>query len=274
MFPLHPAGVQFLHGCLGGGGGNAPPAPPPCILAARSSSLWGFPPRFLPKFEVDAKGRTEQRVAQAGFSCLAGGCASPAPSPPKKMMLSYPPLLPLPAGWRCLSTTLFSVLAPAEGQRQNPPLEGQKPSKIQAKQILPAALPEYLSLGWPEPSTGKAVVRCCERVPEPSALRSHPQLVASWISPQHHSPGTALSSPQPCAPAVPTHGRERMAPSRQRREEGLNNCCFAGLSPLLAEKGTLLPSRYQPSPSNPLGNGVAEKLSHLIQICFRPTAAW
>ncbi|KAM9614596.1 uncharacterized protein ACIBXB_021527 [Morphnus guianensis] len=167
-----------------------------------------------------------------------------------------------------------SLLNISEGQRQNPPLEGQKPSKIQAKQMLPAALPEYLSLGWPEPSTGKAVVRCCERVPKPSVLRSHPQLVASWISPQHHSPGTALSSPQPRAPAVPTHGQERMAPSRQRREEGLNNCCFAGLSPLLAEKGTLLPSRYQPSPSNPLGNCVAEKLSHLIQICFRPTAAW
>lgn len=49
---------------------------------------------------------------------------------------------------------------------------------------------------------------------------------------------------------------------------------LVGLSPIPAEKGTLLPSRYQPLPSNPLGNSIAQKLSHLTQMCFLPSAAW
>ena len=204
-----------------------PVAPLPCILAARSSSPWDFAPIFCQNLRWVPRGDVEQdRAAQGAgwFSCLAGCCASPAPSSPKKMMLSYPPLLPLPAGWRCLSTTLFPVLAPAEGQHQNPPLEGQKPSEIQAKQMLPAALPEYLTLRWPKPSTGKAAVRCCEQVPKLSVLWSRPQLVASWILPQHRSPGMALSSPPAPLPCSPCVQPGRMASSHQRWEEGLNNC--------------------------------------------------
>lgn len=149
------------------------------------------------------------RQDRAAQGAAAGCCASPDPSPPKKMMVSYLLLLPLPAGWRCLPATLFSVLAPAEGVSQKPLLEGQKLSEIQAKQMLPAALPEYLPLGWPEPSTGKAAAWCCEQVPELSVLRSRLWLVASWISPQHHSPG--MARPPPPAPHTAGEGWPRHA---------------------------------------------------------------
>lgn len=139
--------------------------------------------------------------------------------------------------------------------------------------MLPAALPEYLSLGWPEPSAGKAAVRCREQVPELSALRSRPQIVTSWISPQHPSPGTALSSPQPRSPVVPARLGEDgpVTPAPGGRAEQL---LCVGLSPFPAEKGTLLPSRYQLSLNNPLGNDIAENWNHLIQVHFHATMAW
>lgn len=99
---------------------------------------------------------------------------------------------------------LFSVLTPT-GQHQNPQFERQKPRKILSKQLLPVALPEYLSLGWPEPSRGKAVVLSCEQVPKPSALRSHLQLITSWISPQHRSLGMALPSLHTARGGQPCH---------------------------------------------------------------------
>lgn len=86
------------------------------------------------------------------------------------------------------------------------------------------ALPGYLSLGWPEPSRGKAVELSCEQVPKPSALWSHLQFITSCMSPQHRSLGMAL----PSLPAPhPARGRGRVALSRQRWEEGLNNCCLS-----------------------------------------------
>lgn len=120
--------------------------------------------------------------------------------------------------------------------------------------MLLAALPKYLSLGWPEPS---AVARCREQVPEPSVLWSRPQLVASWISLQHHSPGTA------CPPAPHVRCGEDgpvMAAQGGRAEQLLP----VSPSSLPVEKGTLLHSYYQPSPSNPVGNIIAQKLSHLV----------
>lgn len=149
-------------------------------------------------------------------------------------MLSYSSLLPLLTGWRCLSAMLFSVLAPT-GQHQNP-LERQKPRKILSKQLLLVALPEYLSLGWPEPSRGRAVMLSCGQVPKPSALRSHLQLITSWMSPQHGSLQVAL----PSLPAPhPAHGPGRAALSPPALGGRAEQLLLVSLSPLPAEKDTL-----------------------------------
>lgn len=170
-------------------------------------------------------GRTEW----SGSGCvshLAGCCALPAPSPLKTTMLSYSSLLPLLAGWRCLSAMLFSVLAPT-GQYPNLP-ERQKPRKILSKQ-LPVALPGHLSLGWPGPSRGKVVLGC-EHVPKSWALLSHLELITSWMSPRIAPCGW------PCPPCQPhtlhTAGGGQPCHS-QRWEEGLNNCCLSVCLPFL-----------------------------------------
>lgn len=193
-----------------------------------------FSPYVLPKFEVGAKGQWIERVGGGHVSCLAGCCALPASSPLKRTMLSYSSLLPLLIGWRCLLAVLFSVLAPT-GQHQNL-LERQKPRKILSKQLLPVALPGYLSLGWPEPSRGKAVVLSCGQVPKPSALWSHLQLITSWMSPQHRSLRTAL----PSLPAPhPPHSRGRTALSPPALGGRAEQLLLVSLSPLPAEKDTL-----------------------------------
>lgn len=135
------------------------------------------------------------------------------------------------------------LLCPGPCTETTPETLGQKPSKIQAKQMLPAALPKYLSLRWP--ALEGSVVWCCELVPEPSVLQSHPQIVTSWISPWHRSLGTAPSSPQPCSSVVPTWGQGRMALSCQHLEEGLSSHCFLVhlLSLQLLCLLSLLPSR-------------------------------
>lgn len=167
-------------------------------------------------------------------SSLAGCCALPAPSALKRAMLSYLSLLPLLTGWRCLSAVLYSVLGPT-GQLQNP-LERQKPRKIPSKQPLPMALPGYLSLVWPEPSRGKAVVLSCGQVPKPSALRSHLQVVTSWMSPRHRSLRMAL----PCLPAPhPAHGWGRTALSQPALGGRAEQLLLVSLSPLPAQKDTL-----------------------------------
>lgn len=188
----------------------------------------------LPKIEVGAKGRWIERVGAGYVSCLAGCCALPAPSPLKRTILSYLSHLPLVTGWRCLSAMLYSVLAPT-GQHQNP-LERQKPRKIPSKQLLPVTLPGCLSLGWPEPSRGKAVVLSCGQVPKSSALWSHLQLVTSWMSLQHCSLRMAL----PSLPAPhPAHGWGRTALSQPALGGRAEQLLLVSLSPLPAEKDML-----------------------------------
>lgn len=182
--------------------------------------------RWVPRSDAE-----QDRVewVQAGSAVWLVVVLSPAPSPLKRTMLSYSPLLPLLTGWRCLSAVLFAVLTPT-GQHQNPPFERQKPRKILSKQLLPVALPEYLSLGWPEPSRGKAVVLSCEQVPKPSACgatcsSSHPGShlsIAPWGWP--YPPCTRPGEDSPVTPALGGRAEQLL---------------LVSLSPLPVEKGTL-----------------------------------
>lgn len=110
---------QFLNGVFVLEGGTAPLAAQalPGSWQHTRQALVIFP-LFCQNLSQVPRGNVRQDRAAWGtgwVSCSAGCCASPAPCPPKKIMLLYMTLLPLPAGWRCLSTMLFSVLAPAEG---------------------------------------------------------------------------------------------------------------------------------------------------------------
>lgn len=208
--------------------------------------LLGFSPRFYQNLRWVPQGdaRQKQCGVQAGLAVQLVAALSCLVSSKENDALV--PAAPSTSTWVEVPFN-HALLCPGPCTGTAPETLGQKPSKIQAKQMLPAALPKYLSLGWPEPRAGKAVVWCCEPVPEPSVLQSHPQIVTSWLSPPHRSLGTALSSPQPCSSVVPTRGQGRMAPSGQHLEEGLNSCCFLIrlLSLQLLCLLSLLPSRSE-----------------------------
>lgn len=97
-------------------------------------------------------------------------------------------------------------------------------STIQATEMLPAALPGSLSLSWPQLSAGRLWCGAASGFPSGSRmglLAAHRILdFAPALVP---GDGPVL----PLNPVLLVCGQRRMAPSGQRQEEGLNNCCLS-----------------------------------------------